>query len=196
MNLTELCNEVYTLTNRSDLVAETKAAVRSATLKLHQVDYFYKDLYETGVVFSPAAYKQEIEYRTLIPRFRSLKYIRKADSTGAGLDFLEVLTIPEQIVDSYKINKTDVCYVAGSVIQIYSSTELAYAILGCYIAPDITEATFNSWIAVDHPFAIIYEAAAKVFKMTGKTEEFAAHTAMAADERAAVIVSNIQAVGY
>ncbi len=196
MNLTELCNEVYTITNRPDLVAATKAAVRSATLKIHQVDYFYKDLYETGVAFSPAAYKQEIEYRALIPRFRSLKYLRKSDATGIGLNFFEVLTIPEQIVDSYQTNKTDVCYVAGSQIQIYSSTELAYVILGCYIAPDITEADFSSWVAVDHPFAIVYEAAAKVFKMIGKTEEFNAFALMAGDERQAIIVSNIQSVGY
>ena len=47
----ELLADVYTLTNRSDLIAETKLAVKMATLKMHQRDYFYKDIRETGIQF-------------------------------------------------------------------------------------------------------------------------------------------------
>jgi hypothetical protein len=50
----ELCSEVHTLTNRPDLVNETKLAVKAATLKLHQKDFFYKDISEQGVSFSPS----------------------------------------------------------------------------------------------------------------------------------------------
>ena len=90
MTLNELIAEVYTITNRPDLVAQTLTAVRSATLKMHQRDYFYKDIFETAINFSTAAYLQQLEYRTLIHRWRALKYIRKTDSTayqdGAFLD--------------------------------------------------------------------------------------------------------------
>lgn len=197
MNLTELQQEVYTLTNKPSLVAETLAAVRSATLKLHQSDYYYKDLFETGVVFTSAEYVQQIEYRTLIPRWRSLKYIRKSDVSGDNEGkFLEVLAIPEMVEDQYGINKTDVCYVAGSVINIKSSTQLQYAIMGCFLNPDITVATYNSWIALDHPYAIVYDAAAAVFKMIGDTDQYAAFTRMAMEELNNLKISNIQAVGY
>lgn len=196
MNFTELCAEVYLLTNRSDLVSETKAAVRSATLKSHQADYFYRDLYETGVTFTTAAYTQQLEYKTLVPRWRALKYIRKTDVDGTDtLGFFEIL-VPENVLDNYGLNKTDVAYVAGSVVQIRSSTEFQYAIMGCYLQPDITELNFTSWIADDYPYAIVFEAAAMVFKMTGDTDKFAAHTELAAIERRNVIVSNVQAVGY
>ena len=197
MTLTELRNEVYTLTNRPDLVAETLSAVRAATLKLHQIDYFYKDLYETGVSFTSAEYKQQIEYRTLLPRWRALKYIRKTDVTGDGEGvFFTVLAIPEMVEDQYQINIKDVCYVAGSVVQILSSTKFQYIILGCYLNPDITESGYNSWIALDHPYAIIFEAAATVFKMIGDTEKFAAHTGLSQIEQNNLKITNIQGIGY
>lgn len=197
MNLTELQQEVYNLTNRPDLVAETLTAVRSATLKLHQLDYFYKDIVETGVSFSSAEYLQQIEYRTLFPRWRALKYLRKSDSSGYddGV-FFTVLSIPEMVEDDYKINRNDVCYVAGSVIQVRSSTQFQYALLGYYQNPDITPASYDSWIALDHPYAIVFEAAALVFKMIGDTEQFAAYTRLALEEQAMLKITNIQAVGY
>ena len=197
MTLNELIAEVYTITNRPDLVAQTLTAVRSATLKLHQLDYFYKDVYETGTVFTSAEYLQQLEYRTLIPRWRSLKYIRKTDSTGhQNGKFLEVLAIPEMVEDAYRINKKDVCYVAGAVVQIRSSTQLQYILLGCYRNPDITVAGFDSWIALDHPYAIVFEAAALVFKMIGDTDQFAAYTGLSQMQQAEISVSNIQGVGY
>jgi hypothetical protein len=58
MTLAELIAEVYTLTGRPDLVAETSAAVRKATLKMHSVDFFYRDLQEKIITFTTPAYKQ------------------------------------------------------------------------------------------------------------------------------------------
>jgi len=41
--LNSLMDDVYILTNRPELVAETRLAVKKATLKLHQLDFFAKD---------------------------------------------------------------------------------------------------------------------------------------------------------
>lgn len=196
MTLNELIAEVYTITNRPDLVGQTLTAVRSATLKLHQQDYFYKDIFETGVTFSSAAYLQQLEYRVLVPRWRALKYIRKTDSAAYQDGKLLDIVVPENIEDSYQINRTDICYVAGEVVQIRSSTELQYILLGCYRNPDITQAGYNSWIALDHPYAIVFEAASIVFKMIGDTDQFAAYTGLAQMQAAEVSMSNIQAIGY
>jgi len=197
MTLAELYAEVYLLTNRDDLVAQTAAAVRSATLKIHQLDYFYKDTFETGISFSAAAYLQQLEYRLVIPRWRALKYLRKTDL--AGFDdgqFIEIIPIPEFVEDQYKINKPDVCYVAGDMLQIRSATKLQYAILGCYRNPDITPLGYSSWVALDHPYAIIFEAAKSIFFQTGDSDQFAAYSRMAAEEQQLVRISNIQAQGY
>lgn len=196
MTLTELQNEVYTITNRPDLSARTQAAIRAATLKLHQSDFYSKDLFETGIVFSTAAYLQQLEYRPLIPRYRALKYIRKSDVDGTDtLPFLDIV-VPELTLDSYGLNRNDVAYQTGEVIQIRSSTELQYIFLGCYLDPDITVSGYSSWIAINHPFAIIYEAASQIFKQTGKTEEWNAYKIMAQEQANTITVTNTQTVGY
>jgi hypothetical protein len=196
MTLTELRQEVYNLTNRPSLVAETLTAIRSATLKLHQLDYFYKDIVEQGVSFSPAAFVQQIEYRTLFPRWRALKYIRKTDFTGTEQGQIFTIITPEAVLDQFGRNQDNVCYVAGAAIQIRCSDAFQYCIVGRYDNPDITETGYNSWIALDHPYAIVFEAAATVFKAIGDTEKFAAYTSLAAVQAAEVRMSNIQSYGY
>ena len=195
MTLTELQDEVYTITKRPDLIAETLLAVRQATLALHQSDYFWKDLAETGLSFPTAAYLQEIEYRSILPRFRAIKYLRKSDSAGATGAFFDVIT-PEAVLDLYGTDRTNVCYAAGASIEVKSNTQIQYVILGYYQNPVVTVSGYDSWIALDHPYAIVLEAAEKVFKMIGKTEEFAAFKFLRDEERSRLMLSNIQAVGY
>ena len=196
MTLTELIAEVYTITNRPDLVGQTLTAVRSATLKLHQSDYYYKDLRETGVSFVSALYVQSLEYRPLFPKWRALKYVRKTDAAGIDTGAFLELVVPENVLDNYKQNRNDICYVAGEVIQIRSSTQVQYIILGRYDNPDITQAGYDSWIALDHPYAIVFEAASTVFKMIGDTDQFAAYTALAGMQLVELRNSNIIAAGY
>lgn len=196
MTLSELIAEVYILTNRPDLVSQTLSAVRAATLKIHQSDYYYKDLFESGIAFASPAYLQQIEYRTLIPKYRALKYIRKTDVTGTEQGNFYEVVVPESVLDQYHLNRENVCYVAGSVIQIRSKDLLQYILFGCYVNPIITEANYTSWVAQDHPYAIIFEAAASVFKMIGDTDQFAAYTQLSMQQMAEVRMSNIQSNGY
>lgn len=190
----ELCSDVYTITNRPDLVSETKLAVKAATLKAHQLDFFWKDIEETGVSFSTEDYVQALEYRTLLPRYRALKYIRKSDVNGTPGALLSVIT-PAMALDRYGADRTDVCYAAGEVIQIKSSTLLQYILFGCYLNPDITEASYSSWIALDHPYAIIYEAAASIFKMIGQDEQATVFKKLTDEQFQFLKQSNIEAEG-
>lgn len=191
---TDLCDEVYTLTNRPDLIAETKLAVKAATLKLHQLDLYYKDIYETGISFSTSDYVQALEYRNVIPKYRQLKYIRKADASGTPDKFLEVIT-PALILDKYNTVREDVCYAAGELIQIKSSTSLQYILFGCYVNPDITETGYNSWIALDHPYAIIFEAAATIYKAIGQDDQSTTFRNLVQEQIQMIRASNIEAEG-
>jgi len=191
-SLQSLIDDVYTLTNRPDLVAETSLAVRSATLKLHSLDNWYKDIYQTGIQWNPVDYIQSLEYRTLVPRYRKFKYLRKYspptgnDMMGYDGDFFTLIT-PDNTLDDYGINRENVCYVAGAYINIRSNTQDQYMIFGCYIQPDITELGFSSWIADEYPFAIVTEAASKVFKTIGYDEQFQAMLLEARDWRQILI---------
>jgi len=60
----ELVADVYIATNRPDLVTQTALAVKVATLKAHQTDFYPKDIFETGIQWNPVAYVQSLSYRT------------------------------------------------------------------------------------------------------------------------------------
>jgi hypothetical protein len=195
MTLTELQNEVYAITNRPDMATQTQSAVRNATLSIHQADYFYKDLFETGIDLEVEDFLQAFDYLNPMPRFRSIKYIRKSDASGTGDGKFLDIVVPELVTDAYKINRTDIAYLAGDIIQIKSSTPLRYILVGAYVNPDITVASFSSWVARDHPFAIVALAAARIFKQVGKDSEYAVWTGEARDELNKVRISNIVAKG-
>ncbi len=204
MTLTELINNVYTITNRPDRVDETLQAVLSATLKAHQSDYYYKDIFETGVDCENVAYIHDIDYRQLIPTWRAIKYLRKWVSPGAPPNVTNAFQVgtllklvePMNVLDDYSLTKQDIYYIAGSTIHINSSTQDQYYLLGCYLNPNVTQANYSSWIALDHPWAIIYGAAATVFKAIGKDEENVTYRQLVADEIALLKSSNIVANGF
>ena len=170
-SLNSLMTDVFTITNRPDLIAETKLAVKQATLKMHHVDYFPKDLFETGISWNPADYVQSLAYKNIIPRWRTFKYLRKYQDSRPG-DFFQLLGV-EETLDRYAINKDNICYIAGDQLEIRSSTQDTYMLIGCYLHPDITDESYSSWIADEHPFAIVFDAAATVFKMIGFDEQAA-----------------------
>ena len=154
----QIVNEVYLITNRPDLVMETASAIKSATLKAHKTDYYSKDIHETGIEFDTAEFRQSLDYTQLISNFRSFKYLRKVvDELDDRGMFFDVVT-PEETMDGYGVNLTDVAYVAGRVLEIRSSTAFDRALLGCYVYPIVRAEAYESWIARIHPFAIVYES--------------------------------------
>jgi hypothetical protein len=188
--------EVYAITNRPDLVTETKTAVKAATLKAHQIDFFPKDIYETAIIWDPVSYVQSLDYRVLVPQWRAFKYLRKMEDDAETVGAFFTLLTPEQTLDSYGVAKEDVCYLAGEQIEIKSSTEDTYMLLGCYVHPVITDSGYSSWIATEHPYAIVYEAASKIFSMIGWQEQDAAYRRESAEQFRIIRNSQIQAQGY
>lgn len=180
----DMLTEVYAITKRPDLSAATTLAVKAATLKAHNSDYFPKDLFETGIAFSSAQYLQEIDYKTIIPRWRALSYLRKYDATSNTLGpFFEIIN-PTFSLDSYGVNKDDVCYLAGLQLKVRSSTQILNALLGCYRYPDTTVENYSSWIADEFPYAIVFDAIATIFKTIGYDEERTAYREMVLEQYA------------
>ena len=170
MTLAELIAEVYTLTGRPDLVAETSAAVRKATLKMHSVDYFYRDLQETIITFSTPAYKQQYDLQNNLPSYRGIKYIRYWNATSTGTErYLEVIE-PDSVVNGYGKEFVDIWYIAGAMLNLKGKEVLSNIVLGYYKHPNITTNLFSSWIAIEQPYAIIEEACANLFQMIGHAE--------------------------
>lgn len=196
MTFDELVAEVYLITNRPDLVAQTASAVKAATLKAHTTDYYSKDIYETGIEFTSSSYTQSLDYVTLISNFRTLKYLRRVtDDTDEKGIFLSILT-PEETIDSYGNNKTDVAYVAGRVLEIRSAVAFKYALLGAYVLPIVRTGAYSSWVAEQHPYAIIYEACRVMFKSIGYDEQSATFGRLVLEEYQLLRASGLTDVGY
>jgi hypothetical protein len=197
MTLTEITNAVYGITGRPDLVAATFLAIQAATLKLHQRDFYSKDIFETGVAFSSSDVLQTFDYKTIIPRWRALNYVRRIDAST----FLPVepplrVIVPTQLMDDYNVLETDVVYEAGLNLQFRFAITSQYIMLGCYLYPDISALGYSSWIATDFPFGIIYDAAATIFKSIGYAEQEASMRGLYAEQTALINLSNVQALGY
>lgn len=196
MTFDELVAEVYLITNRPDMVAETKSAVKSATLKAHTTDFYSKDIHETGIEFDTATFRQSLDYINLIPNFRALKYLRRVEDENDDVGkFFEVVT-PEETLDAYGVNKSDIAYVAGRVLEIRSSTEFSKALLGAYVYPIVTpEAAYVSWVAEQFPYFIIHEAARRIFMAVGQLEEANGQTRLVAEELELLKMSALTDVG-
>lgn len=196
MTLDEMIQEVYNLTNRPDLVAATKSAVKAATVKAHITDFYSKDIAETGVAFEEPAYIHSLDYNSVIPRFRSLKYFRRVkDENDREGVFLEVVT-PEEVLDAYSQGRTDICYVAGNILEMRASVEFSKALMGAYVYPNVTDLHYSSWIADNHTFAIVYEAARVIFKTIGYDEEAATYNQLVAEEYNLLRMTALSDVGY
>lgn len=176
--LTAVMENAYLLTKRPDLVDVTRMAVKNATLKLHMSDFFHKDLFETGISFDETKYIHKLAIKELLPTFRTTSYLRKvavdaSSSTGyVGTTFLESVH-PLYAKDDYQIDRTDVYYAAGQVINIRLSTQESRLLGGFYLYPNVSDELYESWIARENQEIISYDAAATVFKGIGFDEQAA-----------------------
>lgn len=195
MTFNELVEAVYAITAREDLVALTKTAVQTATIKAHTSDFYAKDIYETGVTFTDATNFQTMDMYSLIPNFRAISYFRRVsdqyDKTGVPFEIIS----PEELLDGYNQTRTDVAYVAGRVLETRSAVAYTYAIFGCYVLPLVTESNYSSWVAMVCPQAIIYEAARVIFKAISYDEESATFGRLVAEEYAILKMTGLANVG-
>lgn len=196
MTFNELLTEVYALTNRPDLVTETTSAIKAATLKAHGSDFFSKDLYETGIEWDTEDYMQSMDYISLVSNFRALKYLRRVESATDEMGTFFTILTPEETLDSYGNNKTDIAYVAGRILQIRSSVKFSKALYGCYVFPIVRPEAYSSWIAEMFPYAIIFEAARVLFKTIGFDEQSAQYNSLVAEQYAELKMSALSDVGY
>lgn len=184
MTFTEIFNEVVSLTNHEEMVAEITSAIKAATLRMHQSDYYERDVAEARVILAPSTYADytfQFDYAATMARFRHIKYLRKWNpagndpntgaSTGAAGAFFKFLD-PDNIVNGQNVEKTNVAYIAGRYLNIRSSTSLYTVLAGWYQNPFVTDTTkYLSWVADQVPYAIIFDAASIIFQMLAQQDQ-------------------------
>lgn len=198
MNFQELVAEVLIIVKRPDLTDRVQSAVRAATLKMHHSDFYYKDLKEFPVQFDAPRYIQNFLPTEITPQFRKIKYIRlwNGEADGAVGQFLTPIQI-ENSNDAYNYIKENVFYMAGQLLQIRTSCQLERVLTGMYVHPVITpETSYSSWIAVEYPYAIIYEAARSIFQSISFQEQANVYAGLTAEVLSEIRLSSIEEVPF
>lgn len=196
MSLASLVAEVYQLTNRPDLVAQTTQAVKMATLKAHSSDFYSRDLVEVNRV-TASLLSQFAIATTFLPRFRALHTAQKSElvrQIRQPYKFFGILGA-DDLVDAYERYRLDVTWLVGNNLNFRTSSPLTHVYLTYYTYPDVTDATFNSWIDQVQPHAIICEAARTMFKTLGYDAESSTYTALVSEQLAMLKMSNITVRG-
>lgn len=170
--------ELYDLTvdqtRRPELQAITEAAVRTAVLRAHHFDFFPRDLVEGAVVYPPlsTAWQYDIpNLGTLLPRYRAIKNLIGTEAgTGRPIEAFEFRETDDMYTTDGE-RRSSVYTLLGSTLRVVpalaSGTLLAYY----YQNPDVSEATFSSWLADAYPDNIAMMAATAVWARTGFREQ-------------------------
>jgi len=196
MTFAEILEEVYLITNRRDLEAETKSAIKKATIKAHLTDFYYRDLFETGVEFTELSHRQALDLNSMFNNFRAIHYVKRVDSSTdeVGVSFEEI--DPTQTLDTYGYLRSDVFYIAGRTCELRSSVAFDKALVGIYVLPIVTENEYSSWIANLVPYFIIHEAARTVLRVIGYLEESNAQAREVAEQLLLLKQTGLATVGY
>jgi len=196
MTFTEILQEVYNITSRADLVDLTKSAVKAATLKAHQSDFFAKDIYEAQFTFPSAEYIQAFDYFSFMPNYRALKYLREYNVLDGTTGIFFHLITPDELLDEWNRERVNVCYVAGNYINIKALTKFDNMIVSAYLSPTVVETNYSSWIADIFPYAIIHEAARVVFGTIAMAAEASAQKGFVAEQYAELKINATVEQGY
>jgi hypothetical protein len=161
-------------TRRPEVPAITKAAIKSAVLRAHHVDFFPRDLVQGSLTYVPLSgsiYYDLPNISTLLPRLRALKFLQSLDSGSfQAVEKLEYRD-SDDIYDADGRLRLSVYTLIGDTLRVYPQRATGRLAAFNYANPVTTEADFSSWIADMYADEIALWAAGIVFARTGFAEQ-------------------------
>jgi hypothetical protein len=168
----EMRTLVIAQTKRPELVAQTDAAIRVATLRAHHTDFFERDLAIAPLSYSPsssALYYDLPNISGSILRLRAFQLLRCLDASGAPAEELEYRT-NDDVYDKDNNRRQHIFTRIGDTLRIYPTAATGNLEVFYYQNPDVAEATYASWIADNHPDELALWASAIVWARSGFAE--------------------------
>ena len=163
----DLKADVFTWTNRSDLVAETELALRQAIRTAHRQGKFWRDLTTTVLSALPVDQPiQAIDIETDLPNFKQICYIKsgyedKYYSEATAVDLLDN--------DGYI--RTNVYWGIGNTLNIRGEAaedmlEIAYYRQPLTSPPE----SIDDWLLASYKDVVVLLAAGTVLGIVGEQE--------------------------
>lgn len=160
-------------TRRPEVAAITAAAIRTATLRAHHVDFFPRDLATSQLPYVPNSSAVYYDFTTVsatLPRLRALQLLECVElNTYTPTEELGYREL-QDLYDSDNIRRPSIYTLIGDTLRIYPRSVTGLLNVYYYQNPLTTEAGYNSWIANDYPDELAMWAAAIVFARTGFAE--------------------------
>lgn len=187
----DILTDVYVLTNRPDLVSESKLGIRVATIKLHNLEFWREDRVEEEIAVVTADSEFTISSAvavggfSYVPRPNNLVF-KKATS---DVTFEEIN--PKQLLDGYGFKKFNVYYRAGASYKFLTEDADTSVYCSYYRQPVATETGYDSWIATMYQHYVAVEAALFVANSAGDKELEARLQNMAAMNLAQLTINHL-----
>lgn len=171
----EMQAEVIANTKRPELVTLTNAAIRMATLRAHQVDFFPRDVGIALLTYTaPVAnefFTDIPTVYTLAPQLRTPDWIQGEDATTFfPNENLEYVIDYKNFWDEYNCLRSSVFTLMGDTLRARFCSATGRARLYYYKNPVVTDIGYSSWIADMHKEDLAKWAAAIIWARSGYQE--------------------------
>lgn len=207
--LASLLASVFTYTMRPDQLARTQQAITNAIIKEHaELDYIEDLVLNSPISLTQTSpnlfrYSESLVTLGIYPQCRKILMIKEIPSNiyqDFGTFFGDYGTLvfnrtkASDIIDNYYAERRNYYSQIGQTINLVADREVDNIGILYYSTPVVdwtATIPYVDWIADEFPNLYIYAAAAEVFKVIGKDQEFKVMQQLVAETRMAVIKSKI-----
>jgi hypothetical protein len=145
-------------------MCETQVAIRQATLKMHSLEYFARDMATAEIRFPAASPSLSLPIASNLLRCRKVFQVAQ---NGQELEHIQA----NDIFTSSALKRVNAWWAVGDSLVLRTNGASAVFSVSWFVAPQVDPIpSYNSWIAEAHPYAIIDEAARVVAELTGRAE--------------------------
>jgi len=205
----DLQASVITVTKRPDLVNETILALKRAIIKEHAAMDYPRDLaIKTQALTQPNPnnYRYQLSLATLglHPAARKIMEIKELitsppssiqSASGYYGDLVFKERAPDNIFDGYNLEYQSYWYRLGSNLNIVAPRQVDNVAITYYAVPSTAvTASYSDWMADMYDYVLYTHAAAEIFRIIGKSEEYKMQLAAIQENRLDIIKNEIGAI--
>ena len=165
----EMTSLVTEQTRRPEVPAITEAAIRTATLRAHHVDFFRRDLTTHVALYavSPTAMFYDFpSISTTLPRLRSIKSVDGITMEGYKIEQLEYRDT-DDLYDNDGAPRRYVYTLQGDTLRCYFDMPTGRTDINYFQNPNVAAGFYSSWIADTYPDQLAQWAAGIVMNRLG-----------------------------
>jgi hypothetical protein len=186
----DILADVYTLTDRPNLVSESKLGVRAATVKLHGLEFWREDRVEEEVAVTVA--NGQFSLNTIANLTSPCRKINAIKKINSDVYFEEI--DPLQLLDGFGHRRYNTYYRVGNALNFLTDSGDTSVYCIYYKHPVAVETGYSSWIADTYPILVALEAASFVLSSIGDKEAAAKIDGMKMEHLNVLLINHLDPV--